>query len=69
MITFSNNHGSIKSFFDFSQGRYELKHGDARRALFYFNRANEAGMKVNLLFVLRSEANCILGKVSWTFLD
>ena len=37
----------------FSQGRYELRHGDPKRALFYLNKANEAGMKIYLLFVYR----------------
>ena len=45
----------------FAQGRYELKHGDPRRALYYFNKAADAGLKLPLLYVCRSEAHCILG--------
>lgn len=45
----------------FAQGRHELKNGEAERALFYFNKAHEAGLKTPLLYVCRSEANCMLG--------
>lgn len=44
-----------------AQGKFELKHGDAKRALFYFNKAADNAVKNMALFVLRSQANCILG--------
>ena len=49
-----------------NQGKYELRHGDPLRALYYFDRCVDAyNLLINqtnpVLYTLRSEANCILG--------
>ena len=44
-----------------SQGRYELRHGDPKRALYYLDKATEGFGRNAYLYTLRSEANCILG--------
>ena len=44
-----------------SQGKYELRHGDPERALYYLDRAAAGYQGHPILHTLRSEANCILG--------
>ena len=49
-----------------NQGKYELQKGDAKRALYYFDRCADAyNLLINqtnpVLYTLRSQANCMLG--------